>query len=126
MPEAKPKPLSVSNAALSAQLENLAANLPADARQTLREAARRIRDELGNPYPVVALRVLSKANPMMIEGTLADGDSFFVRYREGKLTVHVDDMLIEFIELPDMPPPGALGFDRIQSLLAHVLDFSGH
>lgn len=111
----------LDDATLAAKLVEAAEDAPAAMGELLRESADRLRANAGPRYRVTSMRRISAHDPLMYEGTLEDGDNFFIRFRANALTLHIDDHLVDFHEVPDKS--GEMSLSRIQSLLRNTLDF---
>jgi len=74
-------------------------------------------------YLIATMSQTSLKHPMQYDGTLEDGESFFIRYRKHNLTVHVDDHLVEYQELPGTVNPNVLEFGQLKMLLRDLFMF---
>lgn len=113
----------MSNHALAAALAKSAVGQSADLSALLRETARRLTAQGEPGYLVVSVRQLSKQNPTLFEGTLEDGDEFMIRYKNYRLTVYIDDQLVEYDELPETLPPNRITLEEIEKRLNGLLVF---
>lgn len=72
---------------------------------------------------IVSMRQISIKNPTQYDGITETEDAFFIRYQNHKLTVHVDDALVEYQELPGSLPPNQLEFGQMRMLLRELFEF---
>lgn len=117
-------PKEMSGPALVRQLGVVADKLDDPAlRSLLREAARRLAAQTEQGYRVASVRQLSIQSPTLYDGTLEDGDEFMVRYKNHRLTVYIDDQLVEYDELPETLPPNRITLEEIEKWLNGLLVF---
>lgn len=125
--DAKDKPdvalRKLTNLQLADRIRSLVAIAGGTGAALLHEAARRLAAQTEQGYRVASVRQLSLQSPTLFEGTLEDGDEFMVRYKNHRLTVYIDDQLVEYEELPETLPPNRITLEEIEKCLNGLLVF---
>jgi hypothetical protein len=74
-------------------------------------------------YKIVSMRQISLANPTQYDGVLEDGDPFFIRYANHRLTIYCDDQLIDYQELPTSLHPNKIELGKLRMLCRSLFEF---